>query len=207
MNGIIRTLVSIGFFLIGRAILIRADQSLKKSSQANCDKKACAVSVMYLAVEAFVPCNQGILESIFWTSLVLAAYCDYLTKEIYDVVFIPGGAVCAIAICEGKTELLGDLLIFCGVQILFYVIVNKVLHETYGGADTIVLCLCAAYGSTKGNGLIENTVVMLLMFTCLVIVQAIKKNINQKGSLKEPVALVPYIAFAMFIASFFMKGE
>lgn len=131
--------------------------------------------------------------AVFWPTLTVAALCDYCTAEVYDITFYPAMlAGCGyLLFCGSRTEI-WNLAVFAALQALIF-------RRMYGGADCLAFCLCAVCRAVFHGTLLDDLLQMLLTFVLLAAVQLLKRNVNRKGNLKEPVPLIPYIAAAMLL--------
>lgn len=185
-------------FITARKILVILDKEFASSIRKQ--PMALWSVLFYLFVESFV--LNSLWDSVFWITIALVAYNDYLTKEIYDVVYVPAIIICiiqlALASCtqEVGIEKLIELIVFCGIQFV-------VFRMFYGLSDCIAFCVCAMYLTVHGGDIMDSVILMIVTILLLGVVQACKKNINRKGNLKEPVALIPYIAVGMMVISGF----
>lgn len=86
----------------------------------------------------------------------------------------------------------GDLVFFAMVQFFLF-------SKLYGRADCHAFQVCSmvlgAYGGTLKIYLFH----MLFTIIMLGLVQICRRNVNKKGDLKEPVALLPYLMPAFFL--------
>lgn len=75
-----------------------------------------------------------------------------------------------------------------------------IFRHLYGGSDCLAYILCAMYLAGCGKDLTDYLLFMLLAVGLELIVQVKNNNINIKeGKLKQPKALIPYIAAAMLV--------
>ena len=190
--------ILLGGFIIARKLLVILDKEFALSIRKQ--PMALWIVLFYLFVESFV--LNSLWDSVFWITIALVAYNDYLTKEIYDVVYVPAIIICivqlALASCtqEIAIERLIELIVFCGIQFV-------VFRMFYGLSDCIAFGVCAMYLTVHGGDIMDSVILMIVTILLLGVVQACKKNINRKGNLKEPVALIPYIAVGMMVISGF----
>ena len=128
-------------------------------------------------------------------SLLLAAWIDHYIQLIPDMVYVPGlaGGIVWIIYSNPGEDIVINLLIFVTIQILIF-------RRLYGESDCLAYILCAAYLAGCGKQLIDYLLFMLLAVGLELIVQLKNNNINIKeGKLKQPKALIPYIAAAMLV--------
>lgn len=133
-----------------------------------------------------------IYEAVFWITLLIAVISDFRTKEVYDLVFWISAFAGIPSLFSGSGQNLAGLGIFLALQLLLF-------RRFYGGADCLAFSVCAQYITIHGGGLTEYLIHMLFTFILLAMVQLGRRNISRKGNLKEPVALIPYIAAAMLL--------
>lgn len=159
-------------------------------------KRAAAVMASYLLLTD-VMCREETTfwyDSIFWAALTMAAFCDYCTTEVYDVVFFPPMVIGCICLA-GQSSWRGILNLF-----LFWLLQLVLFRRFYGGADCLAFSMCAAYMAVHDGGLLlEHLLLMLFTFLALGIVQLLRRNVDREGNLKEPVPLIPYIASILAI--------
>ncbi len=120
--------------------------------------------------------------------LLVAAIQDDQTYEVYDflhILAVPTGVIFIVISPSGEKII--SLAIFAVIQI-------GIFMRMYGAGDGLVFLVCAVYESRFGKGLSTYLLHMAAVFVVLLVVQGIRRNINKKGNLKKPVALVPYIA-------------
>lgn len=120
--------------------------------------------------------------------LLIASIQDNQTYEVYDILHIlalPTGVVYILA--APSREKIISLVIYAVIQL-------GIFMRMYGAGDGFVFMVCAIYESRFGKGLSTYLLHMVAVFVMLGIVQGVRRNINKKGNLKKPVALVPYIA-------------
>lgn len=128
-------------------------------------------------------------------SLLMAAITDYYTCQVYCFVWwVAGVALCVLLFIKHKCGILvadvSQLAIFCLLQELLF-------GKMYGRADCHAFCVSALLLWCLGGDIKIFLMHMAVSFLLLAIVQAFRKNINRRGNLKQPVAFVPYIVFAL----------
>lgn len=135
--------------------------------------------------------------SVFIAYLITAAIIDWQTKTVHDFLHV-------IAVLAGGLLMLysqpgwgvaRDYIIFLLIQLIIF-------RKMYGGADSITFCVCALFQAAVGRVLLDYVLHMGATFLILICVQASRRNFNRKGNLKEPVALVPYIAATAWLFLF-----
>lgn len=129
------------------------------------------------------------LYGLLAACLAVSSITDYQTKNVYD--FLPvlaalGGAVLVAMNRPGRGVLL-ELLVFLALQFLLF-------SRMYGTGDCLVFAACAVYLAAGGRGLLACLLHMGTVFLALGVVQALRRNLDASGNLKEPAALVPYIS-------------
>lgn len=168
----------------------------KQQDRLRINKRALIVSVVFLFFIALLRSKEsmavGIASGPFWGSLMAAAYSDRLIKQAYDFYFYIAGLSGIITLLVTGVlirDCIGDIVIFILLQWLLF-------RRMYGGADCLAFSVCALFFTAWGQELLGFLYLMTITFAVLAIVQLIKKNVNKRGNLKEPVALIPYIAVA-----------
>lgn len=190
MMYVLKVLISMSFLCLEWLIICRLEPVYKK-----CLRVAAAPATVYLAIAAaFINGKVGdsIYGSIYFATIIFTALCDFYTTEVYDWSWgIAGVTGIGILFYRGTArEVFFQLLIFIALQALLF-------RKFYGGADCMAFSVSAIYLCSREKGIYDYLVVMLLTFAVLAVVQLIKNNINRKGNLKKPVALIPYIAVVM----------
>ena len=134
-------------------------------------------------------CYAGILGY-----LIVAAVMDSQLQMVSD--FLHGiGLISAsaIAFCrKTEPEVWWSFLMFCLVQYI-------VFRHMYGPADVVLFIICALFFAAEGKELEMYLLHMALSFAMLGAVQLFRGNVSRRGNLKEPVALVPYLAISFFV--------
>lgn len=92
---------------------------------------------------------------------------------------------------EAFLQAAGDLVFFALVQFFLF-------SRLYGRADCHAFQVCSMILAAYGGGVKSYLLHMLFTILALGLVQLCKKNINKKGDLKEPVALIPYMMPVFF---------
>ena len=139
-----------------------------------------------------------LLQTFIISSLLLAAWTDYYTQLIQDIIYLPGiasGILWLIYYNPGANILI-NLIIFVAIQLFIF-------RNLYGDSDCLAYILCAMYLSGCGKSLIDYLLFMLLTVLIDLIVQIRKKNISH-GKLRKPGPLIPYIAGAMLLYRFIL---
>lgn len=120
--------------------------------------------------------------------LLVASIQDSQTFKVYDFLHVLALPTGMIFILEAPTD---EKVISL---VLYLVIQLGIFMKMYGAGDGLVFLVCAVYESRFGKGLSTYLLHMAAVFVVLLVVQRVRRNINKKGNLKKPVALVPYIA-------------
>lgn len=141
----------------------------------------------------------GSQQPMLWPGyLVLAIYLtvcsitDFQTCKVYDILQVPA-AVAGAILCLLQEPLPrggSGLVLFALLQYLLFM-------RFYGEGDVMAFQICSLYLVGKGGDLQTLLLHMALAFTLLGAVQALGRNINQKGNLKVPVPFLPYIACSL----------
>lgn len=191
MMYVLKVLISMSFLYLEWLIICRLEPFYKK-----CLRVAAAPATIYLVIAAaFINGKMGdvIYGSIYFATIIFTALCDFFTTEVYDWSWgFAGMAGIGILVYRGTArEVFFQLFVFIALQALLF-------RKFYGGADCMAFSVSAIYlACSREKGIYDYLVVMLLTFAVLAVVQLIKNNINRKGNLKKPVALIPYIAAVM----------
>lgn len=135
--------------------------------------------------------EDGIKLSILAGCLLFACMTDVRMYEVYQFVWWIGG-VLGILCLPGNGGTIGELLIYCLLQELFFC-------RFYGRADCHAFVVCALMQFGRGMGLREYLTHMLFAFCGLAVIQFGRKNINGKGNLKKPVSFLPYITVSFWV--------
>lgn len=183
---ILKFLFAVSTFVLGVLLNQKVDKDFAAAAKQN--KKATAAATGYLLLAICLK-NGEAATGFFWGSLALAAYSDQLTKEVRDFCYLPA-VFCLIRIIPMNIP---DMIIFVLIQWFLF-------RRFYGEADCLVFCMCAIYMAGENNTrLLDYIILLAVTFLFLTVVQGAKRNINRKGNLKQPVALIPYIAAAMLV--------
>lgn len=190
---ILSTAASIGTFCGIWSLVKKIDQEYR-------EKERCFVWFLLYALSAPLMTGAGgILRGIFWGSLATAAYSDLCTCKVYDFVYFPAIVSSAIRFLslmgqQFSMAILLDTVLFIVLQLFLF-------RRFYGDSDVLAYITCSLSIAADGRGMFDSLVLMAVTFMMLAIIQAAKKNVNRKGNLKIPVALIPYIAIAMLLYS------
>lgn len=131
---------------------------------------------------------------IFAAYLITCAILDKQTKSVYDFLHLVAGlaGISLLILQSPDGAIIKGLVIFSLLQLLLF-------HRFYGLADCFTFIICAIYLAARGHDLLIYLLHMGATYLLLTIVQAFRHNINRKGNLKQPVALIPYIAATVWI--------
>lgn len=148
------------------------------------------------------PGHEKLLWAVFGGSLLLACITDSLLCQVYNFTWwISLAAALALLWCRRGvlmesgsicSDTLGGLLLFVGLQLLLR-------GHIYGCADSYAFSVCALAGAALGISATGFLTHMLLAYLLLFLVQLFRRNLNQKGNLREPVPFLPYITAAFWI--------
>lgn len=125
---------------------------------------------------------------------VVCSVMDAMLKMVCDFfhgIGLIGGCV-YLAYIQPRKEALEVIILFVGIQWF-------VFRKMYGPADMTAYVICSMYLAAEDYSLLNCLLHMLVTFGILGPVQLWKRNISAKGNLKNPVALLPYIAGAFFL--------
>lgn len=138
--------------------------------------------------------SEGLAYGCLAVYLILCSVMDTLLEMVCDFFHYIGvfGGGLLLVLENPSPQHMWALIFFVGVQgILFF--------RMYGPADVAVFVVCAMYLTAKGGGMLEYVMHMGITFLFLGVVQGLRGNINAKGNLKRPVALIPYITVGFFV--------
>ncbi len=168
--------------------------------------KARKQSISFRAFGVFcVLCSYGILwrkdiaslflMAVMMGSLLMATVTDYYSCGVHCFVWwIAGAAECIWILVKWQENLRGmdilEVIIFCLLQEILF-------GRVYGRADCHAFCAGALLLWNFEGRMSSFLIHMVVSFLLLAIVQAFRKNINNKGNLKQPVAFVPYIVCSL----------
>lgn len=201
MVTILWILLAYGSYQIGWQLQLQ-DPDTKLSDTLQC--KRCKwqhliafVYFLLFAVMELCQRDQGsvmqITRAYMISSLLLAAWIDYYIQLIPDMVYVPGfsGGILWLIYYNPRVDIVINLIVFVAIQMLIF-------RRLYGDSDCLAYILCAVYLAGCGKDLTDYLLFMLLTVGLELIVQVKKHNIK-KGKLKQPIALIPYIAVAMLM--------
>ena len=93
-----------------------------------------------------------------------------------------------------------DVTADAGWAILFYGLVHLLLFsKLFGRGDSLVYVISAFFLTGPWDNALRYLCHMALTFALLGVISLLKGNINKRGNLKHPVALVPYIMVAAWM--------
>ena len=181
-------------FLIGYRLVMRLDE--KFATVASEKKLATVVAICFLLLVSILNRKMdfggGILRGLFEGALVLAAFCDYCTYDIYDFVYLPALGSGIVMMFRCGDVAIKDLVIFLILQ-------GVLFSRMYGISDCIAFSVCAIWIAALGGTLPDFLIHMLLTVILCAVVQGLNRNINKQGNLKKGVAFIPYIAASMVL--------
>ena len=146
----------------------------------------------------------GFFLSVLAGSLLFACVTDMRCCEVFRFTWWIGGGS---SICFLTVETLCRKELPAGFLFLpLYLILQEGLFsKTYGRADSHAFSVCAIVQCALGMDTEWYFVHMVLAFGCLMVVQAISKNIGRWGRLKKPAAFLPYITMSFWGVVAFWK--
>lgn len=203
MAAVLWILLAYGSYWIGWQIQLQdPDPGLSNALQKKCYKwQHIAVFIYLLLFQTFAVSGQEdplmfLLQAYLLSALLLAAWIDQYIQLIPDAVYIPGfaGGILWLAFCPEK-GIINSVIAFIVLQFLIF-------RHLYGGSDCLAYILCAVYLAGRGYGLLGYLLFMLLTVGIEAMDQIRKKNIA-KGRLKQPVALIPYMALSLLLWEMF----
>ncbi len=167
------------------------------------DKKALViigVSIILLSVFLGLRIHslpKILLYGVFAAYLITVATIDYQTQLVHDFLHIIGviAGIILLVIQQPEWFVIKGLLLFVGLQLLIF-------KRIYGTADCFTFIVCAIFIACSNHGLLTYLWHMGATIILLGVIQGFQKNINKRGNLKVPVALVPYIAITVWIFVF-----
>lgn len=168
------------------------------------DKKALFFSAVVLFLVALLGAEGDTAveaaAGFFWGSLLAAAYSDSQIQQVYDFFFYV-----ALVSAVMMLALQGVALSECIWDIVFFSLMQGILfRRMYGKADCMWFIGCSVFFAAYGMKIFDFLILMSVSFFLLFVIQLAKKNLNNKGNLKEPVALLPYITAASIICYCFI---
>jgi hypothetical protein len=150
-----------------------------------------AIWILYIVEE-----QQGakiVCLSFLAAYLLITSLTDYQTNDVHDflhvIAAIAGIIMCVLASTDHL--LYASLAQFIGMQLLIF-------SRLYGLGDCLAFMVCAIYLTAQGAGLYEHLIFMASVFCQVTAVQISEHNMNRKGNLIKPIALLPYITVSIF---------
>ena len=128
--------------------------------------------------------------------LVIGTVMDVIMEKVSDFLqYVGMGGGVLLLLTKLPPREIGISLI--GFALIQYFLFQKM----YGRADVMGFLVCAVYLAAQNKGIEAYLLHMAGCFCLLAMVQGLKGNINEKGNLKHPVPLYPYIltSFLLFI--------
>jgi hypothetical protein len=153
---------------------------------------------------------------IFAGCLLTAAVMDWWEKMVYRFVWWVGGGAAGLflltqigqhlSLNEMGSVLWGRESPLWGLGI-FLILQQQIFGRFYGRADCHAFCVCAVLMTAFGLRLADYLMHMMLTFGALTVVQLCRRNVTSRGKLREPKALVPYIAVCFWLWVDFAAGK
>lgn len=192
-------IVAMGVFLIGRwdePLPLKVKSGLWILAGAAAE----FIGIMMFAGDS--PDCEKLLWAVIGGSLLLACVTDSLICQVYNFTWwIFLAAALALLWCRRNalmesgficSGMLGGMLLFVGLQLLLG-------GHIYGCADSYAFCACALAETALGISAAGFLTHMLLAYLLLFAVQLLRRNLNRKGNLREPVPFLPYITAAFWM--------
>lgn len=132
----------------------------------------------------------GLLAGYF----ILCSVMDTVLEMVFDFFHYIGllGGCLLLVSSHPVPGTIMDLLLFVGIQWVWF-------RKMYGPADVAAFMVCAVYLAAEDRGMEGYLLHMAVTFLLLGVIQGCKGNVSNKGNLKRPVALLPYITIGFFI--------
>ena len=133
---------------------------------------------------------EALMTGIFMIYLLRAALEDHRTQLARRYFWwIAGGAGFILLFLRRGWEvaILMELLLYGLLQFIGF-------SKAYGLADCHAFFTCGIFLMACGGSLKTCLWHMLITFVLLGATQLMKKNVNRKGNLKKPVALIPFLS-------------
>ena len=143
---------------------------------------------------------------LFVGGMLAACIMDWKEQKVYRFIWLLAGTGAGIFMVlhilqeQIKMQSMAELLFYLVLQQLWF-------GRFYGRADCHAFCVSAMWMWGLGLGLYDYVMHMLFVFMGLTLVQLIRRNIGRNGQLKKPVALIPYIAAALWVWVDFADGK
>lgn len=153
------------------------------------------MSILFCRCESTV---QQVIFCIVNTVLLLTAYIDFKTQEVYRIIWIIPMAIAGVGIPHTKTAVL-HLIIFFALQLFLF-------SRFYGKADSFCFCLCAETIIMSNGQLIDCLIHMLMALTLMFITNLCKHNVNKRLNLKKSEPFIPYIYASWLLILFWLNG-
>ncbi len=143
-----------------------------------------------------------LLLSVVGGCLLLACVTDLMICQVYNFTWWPALSAAAILLWQSlwtskisePKEILISLLTFLILQFALF-------GRMYGRADGYAFCVCAIVEASRGMKAAGFLAHMLLSYTLLLLVQAVRENLNKRGNLKKPVPFLPYITISFWLVA------
>jgi hypothetical protein len=158
-----------------------------------CILSACCI--VPVAKEVSGDCLVGrLLLGVFAGCLLAAGIMDWWERMVYRYVWWIGGAAAAgmFLVFHPSMKALLPFGIFVALQ-------YGIFGRFYGRADCHAFCVCALMMTVLRFRFQDYVMHMAIVFAGLTMLQLFRGNVCRNGRLKEPVALVPYIAVGFWL--------
>lgn len=147
------------------------------------------------------PVWKVFLWAVLGGSLLLACATDSLICQVYNFTWWIALAAALPLWCSRKEPGAGTgtwlgaqacLFLFVGLQLVLG-------GRIYGRADGYAFCVCAVAEAAVGMDLTGFLTQMLTAYTLLFVVQAVRRNVDKRGNLRDKVPFLPYITAAFWL--------
>lgn len=194
---IVKILVSIFIFAVGWKMVKLREPEYSAGIPETRKRFSCGVAILYMLLATCAQhqetWHEAILHSLFWASMSLCAWCDYMTTEVYDFLYLPAllSGSMLLYICD-TGHILPDVVVFVVIHILLF-------RKLFGASDCIAFCICALYMAGFGKRIEAYIWLMLYVHLIFMVVQLLTGNISRKFRLKKSKPLIPYIAITILL--------
>lgn len=136
-----------------------------------------------------------VLWSVIAVCLLFACITDCRTCQVYNFTWWISGTAALLLLATGEKS----MDVECAAELGFFMLLQlKLFSKMYGRADCYAFCVCALAEAAAGLGLAGYLVHMLTAFCLLAVIQGIRRNVDRRGNLKQPVPFLPYITLAFW---------
>lgn len=189
---IMKILISVSILVLGWKLVKLREPDYASGIPEAKKRMSCVVAVFYMLLAACVQpeeiWQEAVIYSLFWASMALCAWCDYLTTEIYDFCYLPAFiSGCLMLWLNSAWYRSGDLIIFAVIQFLIF-------RKLIGTSDCVAFWICALYLAGTGKGFEAYVWFMAYVYVLFLVAQLLFGNVDKKIKLKEPKPMIPYIA-------------